>query len=174
MRISTANIIKERALSDKFIGIETAEGELYAAISDFSCTEKAEVRLLKSLSLNRLILNKAVHKTILLDGNLSENAILKLFQNTNLRSSNCNLISVSSPKSENLLRIISHAKDTKVNFCIYLNFGEAKSITGQSFRSIKAAATYLLRLGLSQIIITDGTNMTCSATKFKSLIKYCE
>ena len=166
--ISTINIRKEDNASDKFVGIESKDGSLFLGISDFSCIKKAEPKLLQAITNNKLILNKKVRKTILMDGNLSEKTIFQIFDQPDLFDENFNIISVSAPKSKKLSKVISYAGQKKINLCVYLNLSEANSIARKSFRSIKSAAIFLLKLGSSQVVITDGANKVFSAKKMNN------
>ena len=172
--ISTINMRKEDNASDKFVGIESKNGSLFLAISDFSCIKKAEPKLLEAITNNKSILNKKVRKTILMDGNLSEKTIFQIFDQPNLYDENFNIISVSAPKSEKLSKVISYAGQKKINLCVYLNLSEANSIARKSFRSIKSAAIFLLKLGSSQVVITDGANKVFSAKKINNSMAFSE
>mgnify|MGYP001175026437 CR=1 FL=1 len=172
--ISTINIQKEDNASDKFVGIENKDGSLFLAISDFSCIKKAEPKLLEAIANNKSILNDKIGKTILIDGNLSEKTIFQIFDQPNLFNENFNIISVSAPKSKKLSKVISYAGQKKINLCVYLNLSEANAIAGKSFRSIKSAAIFLLKLGSSQVVITDGSNKVFSAKKINNSIVFSD
>ena len=103
-----------------------------------------------------------------MDGNLSEKTIFQIFDQPNLYDENFNIISVSAPKSRKLSKVISYAGQKKINLCVYLNLSEANSIARKSFRSIKSAAIFLLKLGSSQVVITDGANKVFSAKKMNN------
>jgi len=172
--ISTINIQKEDNASDKFVGIENKDGSLFLAISDFSCIKKAEPKLLEAIANNKSILNDKIGKTILIDGNLSEKTIFQIFDQPNLFNEDFNIISVSAPKSKKLSKVISYAGQKKINLCVYLNLSEANAIAGKSFRSIKSAAIFLLKLGSSQVVITDGSNKVFSAKKINNSIVFSD
>ena len=172
--ISTINIQKEDNASDKFVGIENKDGSLFLAISDFSCIKKAEPKLLEAIANNKSILNDKIGKTILIDGNLSEKTIFQIFDQPNLFNENFNIISVSAPKSKKLSKVILYAGQKKINLCVYLNLSEANAIAGKSFRSIKSAAIFLLKLGSSQVVITDGSNKVFSAKKINNSIVFSD
>ncbi len=170
--ISTEGIIKNYLSSDKFIGIEDKSGNLHLAISDFSCTNNSEAEILKLIKSNKSVLDKNIQKNILIDGNFSQDTILKLIDDTSLCNGTFNFISVSSPKSQKLLDIISHVRKRKVHFCMYLNLDEAKSISRKPLRSAKEAAKFLLSIGLPNVVITNGTRIGCSARKIKGSVQY--
>ena len=172
--ISTINIQKEDNASDKFVGIENKDGSLFLAISDFSCIKKAEPKLLEAIANNKSILNDKIGKTILIDGNLSEKTIFQIFDQPNLFNENFNIISVSAPKSKKLSKVILYAGQKKINLCVYLNLSEANAIAGKSFRSIKSAAIFLLKLGSSQVVITDGSNKVFSAKKINNSMVFSD
>ena len=172
--ISTINIRKENNASDKFVGIESKDGSLFLAISDFSCIKKAEPKLLEAITNNKSILNNKVRKTILMDGNLSEKTIFQIFDQPDLFDENFNIISVSAPKSKKLSKVISYAGQKKINLCVYLNLSEANAIARKSFRSIKSAAIFLLKLGSSEVVITDGANKVFSAKKMNNSMVFSD
>ena len=157
------NIVTDQGCSDKFLVIETEDGTLHSAISDFKCIARAESKILQSLLKSSSVFNSKIKKTIVLDGNLSETAILQIFKNRNCSMTDFNFVSASSIKSEKLMKIIYFAKTHKIKLCMYLNFSEAESIANKPLDSVTDAAEFLILCGLSQVVITNGSQEACSA-----------
>ena len=172
--ISKEYLVKVDGPSDKFVGIEKPDGTIFSAISDFKCTKRGENELIQKVLGNKSIKKKDREKIIILDGNLSEKSILKLLEEPYFTGTSFNLISVSSTKAEKLRKILSFTKENKKKLCLYVNITEAESFAGKSFKSPKDATDFFLNIGVSEIIITDGSDFSCSAKLYGDKILYNE
>ena len=150
-------LITNNGNSDQYVALEKC-GELVHAISDNSQLMRAEKKIIDTL------LNEDVFKTstdydgiLILDTNLTNSSFEKLSEEKSLRMFDLIIVSASSKKARNLSKVFEKRPVT-----LYSNLDEAQIISNKKFNSTEEAAKYLVEMGASAAIITDGGNKVSS------------
>ena len=158
--IITKNIYKSNIVkTDSYVAIEDVHG-LKAAIADVKNVELHSENLLKPLVDGKVIKNITNFKNlIILDGNLSQDSLLKTANNKNYLDYDIRIVPASPSKATRLKPFLKLP-----NVTIYCNKKEAEKLLDLKFENTLEAATHLLRSGLGRAIVTDAHNNLSEAS----------
>ncbi len=149
-------IIKPGSKTDYYMAIEDKTG-VALAVADTTLLKSAKDAVLDPLLVGDY---KDWKGPIAVDSNLSP-AVLKILRhNERFKVSDFRLAPASPSKVTRLKIFLDHPGAN-----IYLNLKEANLISEMQFDTSKEAATALLSNGLKTILITDGPNAACLASK---------
>ena len=149
-------VIKPGSKTDYYMAIEDKTG-VALAVADTSLLRSAKDTVLEPLLLGDY---KEWEGPIAVDSNLSPEVLKILRYSERFKKSDFRLAPASPSKVTRLKMFLDHPGAN-----IYLNLQEANSISEMDFSSSKKAAAALISNGLNTVLITDGPNTACLASK---------
>jgi sugar/nucleoside kinase (ribokinase family) len=151
MRVATAE-------TDQYTAVESADGELFAAVADDSTLVGSAQHLLASFE------HRALGGVVIVDGNLPQTVLDTLISAPELRGADLRLVPASPIKAPRMIGLMK-ARDTM----IYANLSEANAILQGRFADAPSAAAAFLSQGAQAALVTDGPRPATFATRFSAV-----
>ncbi len=166
-RIKTNNLIFRGENVDKYVSIETENGEIFSSINSCNVFSANEALIYSQFS--KILANlktESQNSTFIFDGNLSKNFFSKIVKKIKLGNFNNYFVPANFKKlhvfSENLMYFN--------NFSLLLNLKEAGALGKRNFADAVEACRYLSKLlnnKFQSIIVTNGSKIACGIEKKK-------
>lgn len=145
--------------TDRYMAVEGGNG-LIAAIADAHSLEAAGDAILDPLRDGRLAdPGRKWHGMVALDGNLTSDMLRQVANSDMFDVADLRIAPASPGKAQRLMAFLGHKQAT-----VYLNLGEANTLSGGAFDNSQDAAAALLETGLHRVAITNGAKAACIAS----------
>ncbi len=166
-RIKTNNLIFKGENVDKYVSIETENGEIFSSIN--SCNVFSDNEPLIYSQFSKILANlktKNQKSTFIFDGNLSKTFFSKISKKAELGNFNNYFV----PANFSKLHVFSEKLMYFDNFSLLLNLKEAGALGKRNFDDSVEACRYLSKLlnnKFQSIIVTNGSKIACGIEKKK-------
>ncbi|MGH1414822.1 MAG: PfkB family carbohydrate kinase [Pelagimonas sp.] len=146
--------------TDRYMAIEAANG-LIAAIADAHSLEAAGDKILNPLIFGPLGSDVSPFEGLIaLDGNLTASLLEEIAVSPSFTMADLRVAPASPGKAERLSPFVKSGRGT-----LYVNLEEAGLLCQASFDNASDAATRLLERGAQRVLVTNGGESCCDATR---------
>jgi sugar/nucleoside kinase (ribokinase family) len=160
--IDCAHVLRLAGPTDGYLAIEDPDGALFAAVADCGRLEATGEAVLAPLLDGPLAAAATPWRgRMVLDGNLPEAVAARLVTDPATAHAARLHVPASPAKAARLASVIA-VRRTGSDAAI-LNRAEAEALARRSFAGAAEAATALVGLGLTQVLVTDGTGTLAHA-----------